>query len=169
MRRALVLVAAAAAAALLINPASAAPGLKATGHGTTAAVNDDNEVVGKRQFSFSAVQQSTGDVVGQAQLKNPAYDFIAHFRVECLRQDFPNQATIGAVVTKSNDPNLPPGSSAFWTVYDNGEPGTADTISGVAFDVGENRVGPEACEDTGPDDFAQMPIQGGNIQVQPAG
>jgi hypothetical protein len=67
-------------------------------------------------------------------------------------------------VTKSNDPGLPPGIRGFWTVFDNGEPGTLDTISSVYFD---DVVPASSCQDIGEDDFAQMPIEGGNIQVKP--
>ena len=70
------------------------------------------------------------------------------------------------MVTKSNDPVLGPGQfdRAFFTVVDNGEPGTNDTISPVYFD---DTVGPEACQNTGPNDFDQVPIENGNVQVRP--
>jgi hypothetical protein len=82
--------------------------------------------------------------------------------VSCL-QVVGIRASIGGLVTKSNDPNLGPGTSAFFTVYDKGEPGTLDTISAVAFD---NVVGPETCQVIGPNDFDQTTIEGGNIQVR---
>lgn len=145
--------------------ASAESGLKATGHGTQTSVNADDGTSGKRQFSFNALLKKDGSVDGHAVLHNPAYEFFATFDVQCMKPLGPNEVTIGALVTKSNDPNLAEGQSAFWTVTDNGEPGTTDTMSGVAFD---GVVPPSSCEDVGPDDFAQTPIEGGNIQVKGA-
>jgi hypothetical protein len=165
MRR--LLGAGALAGALLLGglhvPALAASGRpSASGHGTTAAVDEDGETVGKRQFSFTAVTHDDGTVTGQAQLRNPAYDFVAHIAITCLVVDG-NMAHLGGTVTNTNDPNLA-GQNAFFTVVDNGEPGAADTISSVYFDA---EAPPSSCRDISPDDFVQNPILGGNIQVRP--
>jgi hypothetical protein len=54
--------------------------------------------------------------------------------------------------------------AAFFTVFDNGEPGAGnDTISEVFFD---NVVEPSACQFIGADDFPQIPIEGGNVTVR---
>ncbi len=148
---------AAAPAAVAGSPASS------SGHGTYT-VTDDNGVQSKRQFSFSATQAKDGRVTGNAQLKNPAYDFTAHIQITCLSITG-NKANFGGWVTKSNDPTLGPGhyDRAFFTVVDNGEPGSADTISGVAFD---DTVNPDVCPLN--EDFGQTVIEGGNVQVRPA-
>ena len=55
--------------------------------------------------------------------------------------------------------------AAFFTVFDNGEPGGGnDTISEVFFD---NVVEPSVCVFIGADDFPQIPIETGNVQVTP--
>lgn len=158
-----------AAVVLPVAPASAVPAPlivaqpSANGHGTL--INPDGS---KRQFSFSAVTKRDGTVTGSAVLHNPAFDFFAKFDISCLNV-VGNRATFGGLVTKTNDPFFSPAPGgggfdrAFFTVVDNGEPGSADTISRVSFD---DTVGPEACELTGPTDFVQEPIENGNVQVK---
>jgi len=156
-----------AAVVLPAAPASAAPAPlivaqpSANGHGTT--INADGS---KRQFSFSAVTRKDGTVTGSAVLHNPAFDFFAKFDVSCLKVEG-NRATFGGLVTKTNDPFFSSDGGGFdrgfFTVVDNGEPGTGDTISSVFFD---NEVGPEACELTGSEEFPQRPIENGNVQVK---
>src|SRR5687767_9480743 len=101
MRRIALLIMLAAAGGLAGLPANAASNPKATGHGTTSSVDTETGEVYKRQFSFSGILQKDGTVDGQAQLHAPAYDFIAHFDVQCIRFDGPNIATLGSVVTRS--------------------------------------------------------------------
>ena len=55
--------------------------------------------------------------------------------------------------------------AAFFTVFDNGEPGGGnDTISEVFFD---NVAEPSICQFIGADDFPQIPIETGNVLVRP--
>jgi len=140
----------------------AAPPGSATGHGFYDAGNGQ-----KRQFSFNAIDTAgDGTATGNAEVHNPAFAFDAHIKVSCLLVDG-NRASVGGTVTKSNDPGLPPGTFAFWTVYDNGEPGAGhDTISAVFFDF---EAAPPTCQLIGPNDFDQTTIQGGNIQVRQGG
>lgn len=116
----------------------------------------------KRQFSFNARQNADGTVTGHAVIHNPNFDFRSHIDVTCL-QVVGNRASLGGVVRSTNDPAFD-GQSGFFTVYDNGEPGKGrDTISLVFFDA---QVGPEACQFIGANDFDQMPIDSGNVQVR---
>jgi len=140
----------------------------ALGHGYYTVTSGSDTF--KRQFSFNAVTQDDGTVTGNAEVHNPSFPFTAHIVVSCLKVSG-NQADVGGTVTQSNDPGLPPGTSAFWSVTDNGEPGSStasgsDTISAVYFD---DVVPPSSCQFIGPNDFDQTPIEGGNIQVQPTG
>jgi hypothetical protein len=115
----------------------------------------------KRQFSFSATTKADGTVTGNAEIHNPDFDFRSHIDVQCLLVDG-NRASFGGVV-RGNDPALN-GQNGFFTVYDNGEPGKGkDTVSLIFF---ANPPGPEACKFIGPDDFPQMPITAGNVQVR---
>jgi hypothetical protein len=148
----------AGALALRSTPVSAGGSPSANGHGTLVMPDGS-----KRQFSFSATTKPDGTVNGSAVIHNPGFDFRSHIDVQCLLVTG-NRASIGGTVKSTNDPFFD-GQRGFFTVFDNGEPGKGnDTISLVFFDA---VVGPEACQQVGPDDFEQLPIDAGNIQVKP--
>ena len=138
----------------------------ASGHGTIL-VEDVNGNLVRRQFSFSARVQKDGTVQGNAVIHNPEFDprYSAQIKITCL-QVVGNRASFGGTVRKSSDPVFNDEfDAAFFTVYDNGEPGAdKDTISLIFFD---NVVGPESCQFIGPNDFEQIPIEAGNVQVRP--
>jgi len=148
------------------SPTAPAPGPSASGHGTILLQNTDGKTV-RRQFSFSARVLPDGTVQGSAVIHNPSFDpkYDAHFKITCL-QIVGNRASFGGSVSKSSDPVFNDEfDAAFFTVFDNGEPGNGiDTISEVFFD---NVVEPSACQFIGADDFPQIPIEGGNVQVKP--
>ena len=143
-----------------------APGPAASGHGTILLQDTEGRTV-RRQFSFSARQMPDGTVQGSAILHNPSFDpkYDAHFEITCL-QVVGNRASFGGSIRKTSDPIFNDEfDAAFFTVFDNGEPGNGiDTISEVFFD---NVVEPSACQFIGADDFPQIPIEGGNVQVKP--
>ncbi|HKE55284.1 MAG TPA: hypothetical protein VKB46_01235 [Pyrinomonadaceae bacterium] len=145
---------------------AAAPGSSASGHGTILVQDPDGNTV-RRQFSFSARQKADGTVQGNAVIHNPEFDprYDAHFDITCL-QVVGNRASFGGSVRKTSDPVFNDEfDAAFFTVFDNGEPGGGnDTISLIFFD---NVVEPSACQFIGEDDFPQIPIQSGNVQVRP--
>lgn len=151
----------------MLRPTSAAaPRLSASGHGTLLLQDTDGKTV-RRQFSFSAKQMPDGTVQGNAILHNPSFDpkYDAHFDITCL-QIVGNRASFGGSIRKTSDPVFNDEfDAAFFTVFDNGEPGAGnDTISEVFFD---NVVEPSTCQFIGADDFLQIPIQSGNVQVNP--
>ena len=160
------LIAAMAATALLRTTRAADTGPSASGHGTILLQDTDGRTV-RRQFSFSARQMPDGTVQGNAVIHNPSFDpkYDAHFDITCL-QVVGNRASFGGSVRKSSDPVFNDEfDAAFVTVFDNGEPGADnDTISEVFFD---NVVEPSACQFIGADDFPQIPIESGNVQVSP--
>ncbi len=161
------LIAAMAATAMLLRPASAAAARpSASGHGTIL-LQDTNGKTVRRQFSFSARQNADGSVQGNAIIHNPSFDpkYDAQFDITCL-QVVGNRASFGGSVRKTSDPVFNDEfDAAFFTVFDNGEPGNGnDTISEVFFD---NVVEPSACQFIGADDFPQIPIQSGQVQVNP--
>jgi hypothetical protein len=156
---------AAMAGILAFGPSAlAGDGPSSNGHGTYTVQDEDGKEY-KRQFSFAATTKNDGTVNGNAEVHNPAYDFAAHIDLSCLLVDG-NRASMGGTVTKSNDPGLGEGTFAFFTVYDNGEPGVdKDTISATFFDT---EAPPPSCLLIGANDFNQTPIEAGNIQVKPA-
>ena len=145
---------------------AAAPGPSASGHGTILLEDADGRTV-RRQFSFSAKQMADGTVQGHAVIHNPSFDprYDAHIDITCLLI-VGNRASFGGAVSKSSDPIFNDEyDAAFFTVFDNGEPGADnDTISEVFFD---NVVEPGTCQFLGANDFPQIEIESGNVQVRP--
>src|SRR5215813_2736667 len=160
------LIATIAATTMLRPMSAAAPGPSASGHGTIL-LQDTNGKTVRRQFSFSARINSNGTVQGSAVLHNPSFDpkYDAQFSITCL-QIVGNRASFGGSIRKTSDPVFNDEfDAAFFTVFDNGEPGAGnDTISEVFFD---NVVEPSACQFIGADDFPQIPIESGGVQVRP--
>jgi hypothetical protein len=155
-----------AGTALLRSTSAAASRPSASGHGTVLLQDTDGKTV-RRQFSFSARVMSDGTVKGSGILHNPSFDpkYDAQFDITCL-QIVGNRASFGGSIRKTSDPVFNDEfDAAFFTVFDNGEPGAGnDTISEVFFD---NVVEPSACQFIGADDFPQIPIESGNVQVTP--
>lgn len=160
------LISALAGTALLRSTSAAAPKPSANGHGTVLLQNTEGKTV-RRQFSFSARINSDGSVSGTAILHNPSFDpkYSAQFDITCL-QIVGNRASFGGSIRKTTDPVFNDEfDAAFFTVFDNGEPGKGnDTISEVFFD---NVVEPSTCQFIGADDFPQIPIESGQVNVNP--
>jgi hypothetical protein len=160
------LVAALAVTNKLRSTTAAAPLPSASGHGTVLLQDTEGRTV-RRQFSFSARIMADGTVKGSAVLHNPSFDpkYDAQFNITCL-QIVGNRASFGGSIRKTSDPVFNDEfDAAFFTVFDNGEPGANnDTISEVFFD---NVVEPSTCQFIGADDFPQIPIESGNVTVKP--
>jgi hypothetical protein len=160
------LITALAATAMLQPTSAAAPKTSASGHGTILLQDTEGRTV-RRQFSFSARVMADGSVKGTALIHNPSFDptYSAQFDITCL-QVVGNRASFGGSVKKTSDPVFNDEfDAAFFTVFDNGEPGDGnDTISEIFFD---NVVEPSTCQFIGADDFPQIPIESGNVQVNP--
>ena len=156
---------AAIAATSIIRSTFAAAGPSASGHGTILLQDTDGKTV-RRQFSFSARVLPDGTVQGSGILHNPSFDpkYDAQFDITCLQVDG-NRASFGGSIRKTSDPVFNDEfDAAFFTVFDNGNGGSEDTISEVFFD---NVVEPSACQFIGADDFPQIPIENGNVSVRP--
>ena len=148
---------------MLRSTSAAASRPSASGHGTVLLQNTNGKTV-RRQFSFSARLNSDGTVQGSAILHNPSFDpkYDAQFNITCL-QVVGNRASFGGSIRKTSDPVFNDEfDAAFFTVFDNGNGN--DTISEVFFD---NVVEPSTCQFIGADDFPQIPIESGSVQVRP--
>jgi len=161
------LIAALATTTIVLRSTSAAAAKRsANGHGTILLQDTEGRTV-RRQFSFSARINSDGSVSGNAIIHNPSFDpkYNAQFDITCLKI-VGNRASFGGSVRKTTDPVFNDEfDAAFFTVFDNGEPGNGnDTISEIFFD---NVVEPSACQFIGADDFPQIPIESGSVQVRP--
>ena len=144
---------------------AAAAGPSASGHGTVLLQNTKGKTV-RRQFTFNARIDSDGSVHGSGIIHNPSFDpkYDAQFDISCM-QVVGNRASFGASVRKTSDPVFNDEfDAAFFTVFDNDPGNTNDTISEIFFD---NVVEPSACQFIGADDFPQIPIESGSVQVRP--
>ena len=151
-----------AATTMLRRTSAAGAGPSASGHGTILLQNTEGRTV-RRQFSFSARIMPDGTVKGSGILHNPSFDpkYSAQFDISCLQIDG-NRASFGASIRKTTDAVFNDEcDAAFFTVFDNGN--GIDTISEVFFD---NVVEPSTCQFIGADDFPQIPIENGNVQVR---
>lgn len=161
----LLITAMAATITMLRTASAAAPGPSASGHGTILLQDTEGRTV-RRQFSFSARVTADGSVQGSGILHNPSFDpkYSAQFDITCL-QVVGNRASFGGSIRKTTDPVFNDEfDAAFFTVFDNGEGAGNDTISEVFFD---NVVEPSTCQFIGADDFPQIPIESGQVQVRP--
>lgn len=161
----LLITAMAATITMLRTASAAAPGPSVSGHGTILLQNTEGKTV-RRQFSFSARIKADGTVQGSAILHNPSFDpkYNAQFDITCL-QIVGNRASFGGSIKKTTDEVFNDEfDAAFFTVFDNGEGAGNDTISEVFFD---NVVEPSTCQFIGADDFPQIPIESGQVQVRP--
>ena len=160
------LISALAVTTVLRSTWAAAPQPSASGHGTVLLQDTEGRTV-RRQFTFSARIMADGSVQGSAVLHNPSFDpkYDAQFDITCL-QIVGNRASFGGSIRKTSDPVFNDEfDAAFFTVFDNGQPGANnDTISEVFFD---NVVEPSTCQFIGADDFPQIPIESGNVTARP--
>src|SRR4029453_15721517 len=110
-------------------------GPSASGHGTILLQDTEGRTV-RRQFSFSARVMGDGTVKGGGIFNNPFFapKYDAQFDIPCL-QVVGNRASFGASIRKTSDPVFNDEfDAAFFTVFDNGEPGNGnDTISKIFF------------------------------------
>jgi hypothetical protein len=159
-------------AGLLATAAGAAGNPFAGGHGNVISGGE------LRTFSFAAVMNADGTVMGSVQVKNRALDVTVHSEIDCLKFEAGNRAIMSGTITRSSDPALiVPGRIAVFGVEDNGEGMTApaDRITTIP-----DYQPPKSCNEfTFVDDTlrdvanlnvsvrALIPIVNGNIQVRP--
>ena len=114
----------------------------------------------KQTFAFHAREQSNGAVSGSFEVKAHAVDIRLHGNIDCLSISG-NTAIMSGVVTHSNEPLFPVGTTSWFKVVDNGEGANALADEWTDLFV---LVGFDCTVDPG---FALIPIEAGNIQVKP--
>jgi hypothetical protein len=126
---------------------------------------------GVRKFSFNAKVSADGTVRGQARLVNTGFagddgkPFRATMDISCMKV-VGNIAVFGGIV-QSNDANLDD-EAAYFTAQDNGKSGKRDKVSALFFfdEFPTTKGDPQACLNTGPNDFDLNAIESGNIKVK---
>jgi hypothetical protein len=145
----------------------------ASGHGTLYSGVSSNGRTFRRQFSFSARENSDGTVTGNAVLVNPAFDgahgnqpYLLQIDISCMNV-IGNVAFFGGTTRRTTDPNLV--DAVYFSIQDNGEPGANNDLlsSAFFFDDDPTTMGdPQLCEGNQLDDFPMEPIESGNINLR---
>jgi hypothetical protein len=164
---------AAIVAALTVPAALAAPGgpvASASGgiHWTIPLPNAFGVEVVNQPLAFNARKYADGSVSGRFEyhqiVEGTSFDF--NVDVTCMNVYDGDRAKIGGVVKSSSDPTIPPGTFAWFQVFDNGEgPNAApDRSSLVGF--GDEAANDAFCDSPNLPRFGPWDVQG-NVQVRP--
>ena len=164
---------AAIVAALTVPAALAAPGgpvASASGgiHWTIPLPNAFGVEVVNQPLAFNARKYADGSVSGRFEyhqiVEGTSFDF--NVDVTCMNVYDGDRAKIGGVVKSSSDPTIPPGTFAWFQVFDNGEgPNAApDRSSLVGF--GDEAANEAFCDSPNLPRFGPWDVQG-NVQVRP--
>ena len=164
---------AAVVAALTVPAALAAPGgpvASASGgiHWTIPLPNAFGVEVVNQPLAFNARKYADGSVSGRFEyhqiVEGTSFDF--NVDVTCMNVYDGDRAKIGGVVKSSSDPTIPPGTFAWFQVFDNGEgPNAApDRSSLVGF--GDEAANEAFCDSPNLPRFGPWDVQG-NVQVRP--
>jgi len=157
------------AAALATPAASSPPATSANGsaHWTISLPNAFGVEVQNRTLSFNARADADGNVSGRFEyhqvVEGEAFRF--NVAVTCMKVYDGNRAKIGGVIEVSNDPTLPAGTYAWFSVFDNGEGAHAapDRSSLVGF--GNEAANEAFCNSPNLPRFGPWDVQG-NVQVR---
>lgn len=172
-RHSLLLSSAVVVAGVLLSPAAAAQGNRSASGHANLTVGDGQT----RTFSFTAVENPDGTVIGEGTVNNPSFPIRLHFRVDCLKFQGSNRVIASGPVTQSSDPGtIGIGRVSVFAVEDNGEGANAapDRITTIP-----DYAPPKSCNDFSAgdgglrDDTSGLlvrpwrAIEAGQIQVRP--
>jgi len=161
-----------AVAVMLAVPAVAtggAPVASANGsaHWTIPLPNPFGVVVENRTLSFNARKLVDGSATGRFEYHQVVEGDAFRFNVDvtCMNVCAGNRAKIGGVIVVSNDPTLPPGTFAWFQVFDNGEGAEAPPDRSSLIGFGNEAANEAFCNSPALPRFGPWDVQG-NIQVR---
>lgn len=136
-----------------------------TGSGTV--VREDIEGAPREVYGFRAVVDGAGNARGEAEVHFPSDDVKMHIDVQCLVVER-NRAWLSGPVTRSDDPDTPPGRVFLWLVQDNGEGQGAppDRISNFLHRPWDNYP-PDICEEKWA--LQTFPWDNGSVRISTPG
>jgi len=164
---------AAIVAALTVPAALAAPGgpvASASGgiHWTIPLPNAFGVEVVNQPLAFNARKYADGSVSGRFEyhqiVEGTSFDF--HVDVTCMNVYDGDRAKIGGVVESSSDPTIPPGTFAWFQVFDNGEGPNAAPDQSSLVGFGDQAANEAFCDSPNLPRFGPWDVQG-NVQVRP--
>jgi hypothetical protein len=158
---------------LLAIPVAAAesggPVASATGgvHWTIELPNPFGVEVRNQPLSFTARKYADGSVSGQFEyhqiVEGESFNF--HVEVTCFEVYDGNRAKIGGEIKASNDPTLPPGTFAWFQVFDNGEGANAPPDQSSLIGFGNEAANEAFCNSPNLPRFGPWDVSG-NVQVR---
>ena len=160
------------AVGMLVVPATAAgdSGVVASAQGgihwTIPLPNAFGVEVGNQPLAFNAKKYADGTVKGQFEyhqvVEGQSFNF--HVEVTCLNVYDGNRAKIGGEIRNSNDPTLPPGTFAWFQVFDNGEGANAPPDQSSLIGFGNEAANEAFCASPNLPRFGPWDVLG-NVQV----
>ena len=161
-------------ASFLAIPVAAAGGgapaasVNGSSHWTIPLPNPFGVEVGNRTLSFNARESADGSVSGRFEYHQVVEGeaFIFNVDVTCLKIYDGNRAKLGGVIVVSNDPTLPPGVFAWFSVFDHGEGAGAPPDQSTLVGFGDEAANEEFCNSPALPRFGPWDVQG-NAQVRP--
>jgi hypothetical protein len=160
-------------AALLAVPATATgeSGLVASAsggvHWTIPLPNPFEVEVRNQPLAFNAKKYADGTVKGQFEyhqvVEGESFNF--HVEVTCMNVYDGNRAKIGGEIRNSNDPTIPPGTFAWFQVFDNGEGANAPPDQSSLIGFGNEAANEAFCNSENLPRFGPWDVQG-NVQVR---
>ena len=159
-------------AGLLAVPVAAASGSEVvasangSAHWTIPLPNPFGVEVGNRTLSFNARAYADGSASGRFEYHQVVEGeaFVFNVDVTCLKVYDGNRAKLGGVVDVSNDPTLPAGTFAWFSVFDNGEGAGAAPDQSSLIGFGDEAANEAFCNSPNLPRFGPWDVQG-NVQV----
>jgi hypothetical protein len=159
---------------LLVVPATAAgdAGVVASAsggiHWTIPLPNAFGVEVGNQPLAFNAKKYADGTVSGQFEYHQTAEgeSFNFHVDVTCMSIYDGNRAKIGGEIRNSNDPTIPPGTFAWFQVFDNGEGANSPPDQSSLVGFGNEAANEAFCNSPNLPRFGPWDVEG-NVQVRP--
>jgi hypothetical protein len=145
-----------------------AASVNGSAHWTIPLPNPFGVEVGNRTLSFNARGSADGTVDGRFEYHQVVEGeaFIFNVDVTCLKVYDGNRAKVGGVIVVSNDPTLPPGVFAWFSVFDNGEGAGASPDQSTLVGFGDEAANEAFCNSPDLPRFGPWDVQG-NVQVRP--
>ncbi len=171
VRNALLLVGGAGALALPVATAAGSANTVASANGgihwTIPLPNPFGVEVRNQPLAFNARKYADGSVSGRFTyhqvVQGESFNFVVD--VTCMNVYDGNRAKIGGVITVSNDPTLPPGTFAWFQVFDNGEGAAAPRDQSSLVGFGNEAANEAFCNSPNLPRFGPWDVQG-NVQVR---
>jgi len=146
-----------------------APVASATGgvHWTIPLPNAFGVEVVNQPLAFNARKYADGDVSGHFEYHQVVEGTSFNFNVDvtCMNVYDGYRAKIGGVIRVSNDPTLPPGTFAWFQVFDNGEGANAPADQSSLIGFGNEAANEAFCNSPNLPRFGPWDVQG-NVQVR---